>query len=199
MSATPAGWYPDPNSPGTERYWDGNNWTQQTRAQAPSFNSPAMSSSDPFASVGGGQFGTSFSSGYTGNSTSIVSSGRFISFGEAIKRGFVRYTTWRGRAPRSEYWFWVLFYALLYIAAIIVDSAIFVSTSGLGFGIFTSILVIALFLPNLAVLVRRLHDTNKSAHFLWLILIPLGGAIALLVFTLLPSQPGQNRYGNPGE
>ena len=198
MSATPAGWYPDPNAPGTERFWDGNNWTQQTRAQTPSFTAPAGSSSDPFASVSGGQFGTTFPSSYSGTATSM-SSGRFISFGEAIKRGFVRYTTWRGRAPRSEYWFWVLFYALLYIGALIIDATIFVSTSGLGFGVFTVILSIALFLPNVAVFVRRLHDTNKSAHFLWLILVPIGGAIALLVFTLLPSHPGTNRYGNPGE
>lgn len=199
MTTTPAGWYPDPNAPGTLRYWDGSNWTQQTQPQTSSVNDPLNNSSDPFASVGGSQFGTSFSSGYSGASTSTFSSGRFISFGEAIKRGFVRYTTWRGRAPRSEYWFWVLFYALLYIGAIILDAATFASTSGLAFGIFTGTLAIALLLPNIAVFVRRLHDTNKSAHFLWLILVPFGGAIALFVFTLLPSQSGPNRYGNPGE
>jgi len=199
MSATPAGWYSDPNAPGTERYWDGSNWTQQTRMQAPAFNAPPISSSDPFASVGGGQFGSTFPSSYSGAAVASMSSGRFISFGEAIKRGFVRYTTWKGRAPRSEYWFWVLFYALLYITAAILDAAIFMSSSQFGLGIFTSVLAIALFLPNVAVFVRRLHDTNKSAHFLWLILVPIGGAIALFVFTLLPSQPGANRYGNPGE
>lgn len=199
MSATPAGWYPDPNSPGTMRYWDGSNWTQQTQPQSSAFATTSVSSSDPFASVGGSQFGSAFPSSYSGTTTTSMSTGRFISFGEAIKRGFIRYTTWKGRAPRSEYWFWVLFYAILYVAAITLDAAILIGSSGFGFGIFTSILVIALFLPNLAVFVRRLHDTNKSAHFLWLILVPLGGAIALFIFTLLPTQPGTNRYGNPGE
>lgn len=199
MSATPAGWYPDPNSPGTMRYWDGNNWTQQTQPYSSGIATPAVNSSDPFASVGGAQFGTTFSSSYSGGATSSMSTGRFISFGEAIKRGFIRYTTWKGRAPRSEYWFWVLFYFLLYIGAMIFDAAILMNTSQFGLGVFTSILFIALFLPNVAVLVRRLHDTNKSAHFLWLILVPIGGAIALFVFTLLPTQPGTNRYGNPGE
>ena len=93
----------------------------------------------------------------------------------------------------------MLFYSLLYVAALTIDAAIFVSSYGYGFGVFTAILAIALFLPNVAVFVRRLHDTNKSAHFIWLILIPIGGAIALFVFTLLPTQPGANRYGNPGE
>ena len=189
MSTTPAGWYPDPNQPGTQRYWDGANWTQQTQTQPQTFSSSvAANSSDPFASVGGNGFGSSFSSDYESYPKSVPS----ISFGEAIKRGFNRYTRWSGRATRSEYWFWTLFWALLYTVTLILD------VSG-GLGIFSGVLGVVMLLPSLAVLVRRLHDTNKSAHFLWLILVPIGGSIALFVFTLSPTQPGANRYGNPGD
>jgi uncharacterized membrane protein YhaH (DUF805 family) len=186
VSTTPAGWYPDPNQPGTQRYWDGANWTQQT--QSSSFNSAALTSSDPFATVGGNNFGSTFSGDYGASSNSV----RAVSFGEAIKRGFNRYTRWSGRATRSEYWFWTLFWALLYAVTFTLDLA------G-GLGIFSGVLVVVMFLPSLAVLVRRLHDTNKSAHFLWLFLVPIGGSIALLVFTLIPSESGTNRYGNPGD
>ena len=188
MSTTPAGWYPDPNQPGTQRYWDGANWTQQTQTQPQTFSSSLANSSDPFASVGGSGLGSSFSNNYESYPKSIPS----ISFGEAIKRGFNRYTRWSGRATRSEYWFLTLFTGLLYTVTLILDA------SG-GLGIFSGVLGVVMFLPSLAVLVRRLHDTHKSAHFLWLFLVPIGGSIALLVFTLIPSEPGTNRYGNPGE
>ena len=56
----------------------------------------------------------------------------------------------------------------------------------------------AVLLPSLSVLVRRLQDTNRTAMYLLLGLIPLFGAIALLFFTLLDSQPEENQYGpNP--
>jgi uncharacterized membrane protein YhaH (DUF805 family) len=53
-------------------------------------------------------------------------------------------------------------------------------------------------LPSLAVGFRRLHDTNRSGWWLLLDLIPVIGAIVLLVFFCTDSNPGDNRYGqNP--
>lgn len=57
---------------------------------------------------------------------------------------------------------------------------------------------LALILPSLAVNVRRLHDTDRSGWFLLLMLIPIVGAIILLVFDVQDSTPGSNRFGpNP--
>jgi len=55
--------------------------------------------------------------------------------------------------------------------------------------------VLALLIPNLAVTVRRLHDTGHSGWWLLIALVPLAGAIVLLVFTLQGSEP-PNQWGN---
>ncbi len=59
----------------------------------------------------------------------------------------------------------------------------------------TLIFSLAIFLPEWSVLFRRLHDTNRSGWWILIGLIPLIGAIILLVFALLPSDPEANRYG----
>ncbi|HWO82911.1 MAG TPA: DUF805 domain-containing protein [Solirubrobacterales bacterium] len=110
-----------------------------------------------------------------------------MSFGEAVSDGFSKYATFSGRSSRSAYWWWILFYVLVFIAASILDGAI--NTPAI------SILVwLAFFLPNLAVLVRRLHDTDHSGWWVLIGLIPLIGAIVLIVFACLDSGP-PNKYG----
>lgn len=110
-----------------------------------------------------------------------------MGFIEAIKTCFGKYATFEGRARRSEYWFWTLF--------------CFIVGCLLGWiPVLGWLISIALFLPGIAVAVRRLHDIGKSGWFYLLILIPLIGAIVLLVFYLQDSQPGENEYGkNPKE
>jgi uncharacterized membrane protein YhaH (DUF805 family) len=49
-------------------------------------------------------------------------------------------------------------------------------------------------LPSLAVTIRRLHDIDRSGGWFWIILVPVAGSIVLLVFALLPSTPGKNRF-----
>jgi uncharacterized membrane protein YhaH (DUF805 family) len=110
-----------------------------------------------------------------------------MSFGEAVSDGFSKYATFSGRSSRSAYWWWILFYVLVFIAASILDGAI--NTPAI------SILVwLGFFLPNLAVLVRRLHDTDHSGWWVLIGLIPLIGAIVLIVFACLDSGP-PNKYG----
>ncbi len=70
---------------------------------------------------------------------------------------FRKYCTWRGRASRSEYWYFFLFYVLLQITCTIITKE---KNSTLSY-----IISFIFFLPNLSVLIRRLHDLNKSA--LW--------------------------------
>ncbi len=111
-----------------------------------------------------------------------------------------KYATFSGRAQRAEYWYFFLFYLLIFIGLSILDglTGSFSAESGMGF--LGGLLSLALFVPSLAVGVRRLHDTGRSGWFLLLALIPLVGAIVLLVFAVQDSTPGENQYGpNPKE
>jgi uncharacterized membrane protein YhaH (DUF805 family) len=110
-----------------------------------------------------------------------------MSFGEAIRDGFTKYATFSGRSSRSAYWWWILFYVLVAIGASILDAAI-------GTAVIVGLVWLGFFLPNLAVLVRRLHDTDRSGWWVLIGLIPLIGAIVLIVFACLDSGP-PNKYG----
>ena len=113
-----------------------------------------------------------------------------MNFSDAISSGFKKYATFSGRASRSEYWFWVLFSFLVIFAGAVIDSA-----AGTGYA-FYAIAVLALFLPSLSVLIRRLHDLNRSGGWYWIALIPLVGAIMLLVWMCTEGTRGDNSYGS---
>jgi uncharacterized membrane protein YhaH (DUF805 family) len=116
-------------------------------------------------------------------------------FVEAIKKGFKGYVVWNARSTRSEYWWWTLFAIIVAIVASIVDS-LFFSTDAIGTGPIGALTSLALFLPGLSVLVRRLHDTDRTGWWFWIILIPIIGLIVLLIFMLLPSRMGPTRWNN---
>ena len=87
------------------------------------------------------------------------------------------------------------------IACIIVGviSGVLVSVTNVtAFAYLGTIYSLAVLIPGFAVLFRRLHDTGRSGWW-WLIgFIPLIGAIVLIIFCCLDSQPGENQYGpNP--
>ena len=104
---------------------------------------------------------------------------------------FLKYGSCKGRASRKEYWLWTLFFAIICVISSIIDAAIETP-------VFTAITVLACFVPNLAVTVRRLQDTGKSGWCILLGLIPCVGGLILLIFMLLDSTPGTNEYGpNP--
>jgi uncharacterized membrane protein YhaH (DUF805 family) len=117
-----------------------------------------------------------------------------------------KYAVFAGRARRKEYWMFVLFNILI-IFAIAILAAIFTGIGGkfgsaLASTIYglTSIYSLALIIPTLAVVVRRLHDVGKSGWWYFIILVPLIGGIWLLVLMCTDSQPGTNQYGpNPKE
>ena len=109
-----------------------------------------------------------------------------------------KYATFTGRARRKEYWYFVLFYVLAFIVLAVVDGVTGTLDEEAGIGLLSAIFVLATIIPLLAVTVRRLHDTDRSGWWVLLNLIPIIGGIVLLVFTLLDSQPGANRFGpNP--
>ncbi len=101
-----------------------------------------------------------------------------------------KYTTFSGRASRSEYWYFALFNFLASVIAGIIDAAVFGDS-----GIINLIVALGLLLPGLAVGVRRLHDIGKSGWWLLISLIPLIGIIILIVFYCKKSDPDTNEYG----
>ena len=103
-----------------------------------------------------------------------------------------KYAVFTGRARRTEYWMFVLFNFIIAVAIGVVE-AILGSPGILGM-----IYALGVFIPALAVSVRRLHDTGRSGLWLLIGLIPLIGFIVLLVFFVQDSDTGQNQYGmNP--
>lgn len=118
-----------------------------------------------------------------------------LSFGQAVNSGLNKYATFSGRARRSEYWWFAVFNWVVLVAAIILDNLFGVNFGYLPYGPFYVIAGLGLFIPNLAVLVRRLHDIDRSGwNVLWS-LIPLVGAILLLVWACTDSQRESNRFG----
>lgn len=107
------------------------------------------------------------------------------------------YFKFSGRATRSEYWYFVLFGLLFSLTAMLIDFSIGTFYIEEGIGIFSSIYTLAILIPSLAVTVRRLHDTNRSAWWLLISLIPIIGLIVLTVFYCQDSKE-DNKYGvNP--
>ncbi len=71
-------------------------------------------------------------------------------------------------------------------------------SSSSNIGLLSGIYSLAVIIPTLALSVRRLHDTDRSGWWILIGLVPLIGSIVLLVFYVMDSTPGQNRFGpNP--
>ncbi len=111
-----------------------------------------------------------------------------------LTAALMKYAVFSGRARRSEFWGFFLLQLIAYAIAAIVDAMAGTSQNG-EIGIFLALTMLALFIPGLAVTVRRLHDTDKSGWLALIGLIPLVGGLVMLVFMLLDSEPVTNRYG----
>lgn len=113
-----------------------------------------------------------------------------MNFGQAITSCFSKYATFSGRAKRTEYWYWCLFVLICGVCALIADGLILKDMENTPLN---SIFNLATLLPGLAVLVRRLHDINRSGW--WALLILTGiGVLALLYWAVQPSNTENNRY-----
>lgn len=134
------------------------------------------------------------------------------SFPQAVSRFFRKYATFSGRASRSEYWWWVLANALVALAFNFVGSLTASSwnarpidvlspfASGGAFplsspiGVAFLIYATGILIPALALTWRRLHDVDRSGAWFFIALVPLIGAIVLLIFTLLSARPAGARF-----
>lgn len=112
-----------------------------------------------------------------------------------------QYVDFNGRARRSEYWYFVLFSFLISIGLSLVDVFAFGISPMTGeSGLLSNLYSLAVLLPTLGVTVRRLHDVGKSGWYILIALIPLIGAIWLLILFFTDSKPGTNKWGpNPKE
>jgi uncharacterized membrane protein YhaH (DUF805 family) len=117
---------------------------------------------------------------------------RVMGFVEAIQTVYSKYVTFSGRASRSEFWWFQLFYSIVVIGISFVSYA--VSSDG-GSGFLVLIWELGNLLPVLAVGIRRLHDIDRSGWWVLIALIPLVGWIVLLVWDCTEGTGGDNRFG----
>jgi uncharacterized membrane protein YhaH (DUF805 family) len=103
---------------------------------------------------------------------------------------FKKYADFTGRARRTEYWMFILFYIIFYVVVSVVDY--FIHSMWLA-----AIYSLACLVPSISVSAHRLHDTGRSGWWQLISLIPLIGAIILIVF-LAQDSHAENEYGpNP--
>lgn len=103
-----------------------------------------------------------------------------------------KYAEFSGRARRKEYWMFALVSFLVSVGIAVLGMMVN------ALNILTWVYTLAVFIPSIAVGVRRLHDTGRSGWMGLLALIPLVGAIIVIVFLCQDSAPGDNQYGpNP--
>jgi uncharacterized membrane protein YhaH (DUF805 family) len=107
-----------------------------------------------------------------------------------------QYADFNGRARRKEYWMFVLFNIIFAIVAMLLDNMLGMSISPeVPYGPIYILYGLALFIPGLAVAVRRLHDIGKSGWMILVALIPLIGGIWLLILLVKEGDSGSNEYG----
>ena len=115
-----------------------------------------------------------------------------MSFQDSVENVFRNFLNFRDRASRSEFWWFQLFCLIVITTADFIDIILFV------FPVFSTIVLLLLSLPNLAVTVRRLHDIGYSGWLLLLLLIPFLGSLFFIVALILMIQDGNpqiNQYG----
>jgi uncharacterized membrane protein YhaH (DUF805 family) len=108
-----------------------------------------------------------------------------MNFFDAVKICFRKYGVFEGRATRPEYWYFVLFIFVVYLVLRFLSVPL------------SLLFDVGIIVPHLAVGARRLHDTDRSGWWLFIALVPLVGAIVLLVWFCQPGEVGDNRFGLP--
>ncbi len=100
------------------------------------------------------------------------------------------YVTFSGRARRKEYWMFVLFNFIFSLVLLAIQ--VF---AGMEQPVLSQLYSLVVLLPGLSVFVRRMHDIDKSGWWFWIALVPIVGAIVLLVFACTEGTKGPNRFG----
>ncbi len=120
---------------------------------------------------------------------------------EAVTSGYRNYVNFSGRSQRSALWWWVLFQLIVGVIIAFVEGGGHSSMAGGMYSGMYQAGPIALiwdlvnFLPGLALAIRRLHDIDRSGWWVLIVLIPLIGAIILIVWDCTKGTAGDNRFG----
>ena len=126
-----------------------------------------------------------------------------MTFTQSISTCFSKYATFSGRASRSEYWWFALFGMIVNLVANRIDGVgsrsfeLNVGALDLSVGTTGSLISLVIFVPSLAVMVRRFHDIDKSGWWFWIVLVPFVGWIIFIVWMASEGTQGPNTYGNP--
>jgi uncharacterized membrane protein YhaH (DUF805 family) len=108
---------------------------------------------------------------------------------------FKKYTVFKGRSTRSEYWYFTLFNILAILGFGLIDQLMGTFNFYVGYGPLSAIYTLAMILPGLGVSIRRLHDTGRSGWWFMITAIPVLGLLVFLYFALLDSDLNPNQYG----
>ena len=114
----------------------------------------------------------------------------------AFKKCICNYAKFSGRARRSEYWYFQLLY-YVFLIIILIPLAFIKDEDQRNkvMAIVHSVYSLILLLPNLAVTVRRIHDTGRSGYYFFMVLIPIAGPFIILYYCICDSQEESNEYG----
>jgi uncharacterized membrane protein YhaH (DUF805 family) len=111
-----------------------------------------------------------------------------MNFRQAVAAGFANCVNFSGRATRSEYWYFALFWVIGQFVFQVVDFEI-------GLRLTRGLFALIMFLPSLAVSIRRLHDLDRSGWWMFLMLVPVLGFIVFLIWWTERGTVGPNRFG----
>jgi len=104
--------------------------------------------------------------------------------------------TWEGRITRKTYWLYFLVpYTVIYLIALVVDVLLGTLNKEIGIGLFTGLLTLLLIYPSIVVVIKRLHDRNRSGWFLFLFFVPFVGLWPAIETYFLRGTRGPNRFG----
>lgn len=121
-----------------------------------------------------------------------------VNLNDAIQSGFRNYASFTGRAPRSEFWFWMLFVLVGSLAATVVDAVFGMAEIHADLyvpGPLFVVFMLATLSPTIAVTVRRMHDIERNGWWAWLYIVPVIGALVLWAFCAVKGTYGENEYG----
>jgi uncharacterized membrane protein YhaH (DUF805 family) len=118
---------------------------------------------------------------------------REVAFEEALRLFFRNYANFHGRSSRGAYWWWFLAGFLIACAFAAIDYAMGARPGEIG--LLGTLYSLAVLIPNVAVGVRRLHDTDRSGWWLLVALIPIAGLIWLIIYLVEEGERRDNEYG----
>ncbi|MEM9777168.1 MAG: DUF805 domain-containing protein [Chloroflexota bacterium] len=109
-----------------------------------------------------------------------------------------QYFDFKGRARRKEYWMFTLFNLIILAALSVIDFAVLGADVETGGMILYPLYALIVFIPSLAVGIRRLHDSGRSGWYMFTVFIPVIGSLVLIYFLVQDSEAGDNKWGpNP--